>query len=255
MTQIAWVTGASEGIGRCLSLKLAKSGWLVCATGRNQDKLDKLVAESPNNIISFSGDVSDAERMRAIVQTIETAHGPIQRAILNAGIYLSLDKNEFEKPDLDLFPFRKSMDTNYFGTLNCIAALFPHMKNRKTGQICIVSSVTGYGGLPTSSAYGPTKAALNNLAESLKFDFDRLGIDIRIVAPGFVDTPATKNNSFPMPFLVPAEDAALHIINGLDSDRFEISFPWQFTTLLKWLKILPRGYYIRRLAKITGWSD
>ena len=118
----------------------------------------------------------------------------------------------------------------------------------------IVSSVTGYGGLPTSAAYGPTKAALINLAESIKFDLDRKNIRTSVVCPGFVDTPATESNPFPMPFLMPVDEAAERIINGIVTGQFEITFPRRFTYGLKLLNMLPRRLYFWLVKRATGWT-
>jgi NAD(P)-dependent dehydrogenase (short-subunit alcohol dehydrogenase family) len=132
--------------------------------------------------------------------------------------------------------------------------LVDSMKRAGRGQIAIVSSVTAYGGLPTSAAYGATKAALTTMAESLKFDLDKMNITIQAVHPGFVDTPATRGNPFPMPALMDVEDAARRIVAGLGKPGFEITFPRRFTYMLKLLGLLPYPLYFRALNRFTGWS-
>jgi short-subunit dehydrogenase len=129
----------------------------------------------------------------------------------------------------------------------------PRLMARKAGHIAIVSSVTGYGGLPTSSAYGATKAALINIAECLKIELDRHDIRVSVICPGFVETPAQDDNDFPKPFMVSADTAARRILRGLKSRRFEITFPWRFTQTLKFLKWLPRRAYCNLIKKQTGW--
>ena len=140
------------------------------------------------------------------------------------------------------------------GVVNCLAPLVPELMARKMGHVVIVSSVTGYGGLPHAAAYGPTKAALINLAECLKFDLDRAGVQISVVCPGFVDTPATAANPFPMPFLMPSNLAAQRIIAGIQEGSFEITFPRRFTYILKFINMLPYRAYFFLVKRFTGWS-
>jgi short-subunit dehydrogenase len=126
------------------------------------------------------------------------------------------------------------------------------MAARRRGHIALVASVAGYGGLPTAVAYGPTKAALINMAESLRLDCERLGIKLQLVDPGFVKTPLTDRNDFPMPFLMPVEEAVDAFVAGLASDRFEIVFPRRFALLLKLLNMLPYGAYFAAVRRMTG---
>lgn len=245
---IAWVTGASSGIGRVVAGMLADEGWRVVVSARGADALAGLAAEHPGKIIPVPLDMADADAVSATVAHIEATHGPIALAVLNAGIYLPV-----RGEDLTLEPFRRSIDVNLTGTVAALVPLIDVMKARRSGQIAVVSSVAGYTGLPTSAAYGATKAALFNLCESLKFDLDRLGILVQVVSPGFVDTPATKSNPFPMPFLVSVEVAAERIVRGLKRSAFEITFPRRFTAILKLLRILPYGLYFPLVKRATGW--
>lgn len=249
---IAWITGASSGIGEALAERLVALGWKVAVTARSAGSLEALrerVADSPGEILVMPGDVTDAARMAAIVAELETEHGPVALAVLNAGVYLPVDGTA---PDLDAF--HASFDVNLKGTANALVPLVAAMKPRRRGQIALVASVAGYSGLPTSAAYGATKAGLINLAEAMKFDLDRLGILIQIVSPGFVDTPATKDNPFPMPHLMPVDAAADALIDGLGGTSFEISFPKRFTRQLKFLRLLPYRLYFPLMARTTGWS-
>lgn len=249
---VAWVTGASTGIGYTTALKLARKGWRVAATARNEDKLKALQEAAEGGygqIIIMPGDVEDADAMARIVAELEADHGGIGLAVLNAGIYEPLHGNQLH---VDLF--QKTIRVNLQGTVNCLLPVVERMKERRSGQIAIVSSVAGYGGLPTSAAYGATKAALINLAESLKFDFDKMGLHIQIINPGFVDTPATQSNPFPMPFLMNVEDAADKVLKGLDSPTFEITFPKRFTYLLKAINLLPYALYFPAVNWFTKWK-
>lgn len=248
----AWVTGASSGIGRSLALKLADEGYTVYATARSEDDLEALANESEartGTIIAAPGDVTDTEAMAQLVSRIDSEGGGLALAVFNAGVYLPAHGET-----LDVSDFDKSFAVNLSGVVNGLVPAIEHMKVRGRGQLAIVSSVTGYGGLPTSAAYGATKAALINLAESLKFDLDKLGLHIQVINPGFVDTPATADNAFTMPALMQPEDAAARIAEGLKSRSFEITFPRRFTFVLKLLQLLPYSVYFAAINAATGWK-
>ena len=250
---VAWVTGASTGIGRQTALKLAKRGWRVVATARSADKLEELVSEGSTGygyIIPLAGDVTDSERMASIIEEIERDHGGVGLAVLNAGIYEPMEGDE-----LSVETFQSTFDVNLKGVVNCLVPLAHAMASKERGQIALVSSVAGYGGLPTSTAYGATKAGLINLAESLKFDFDKMGILIQIINPGFVDTPATKSNPFAMPLLMQVDAAADALIKGLDKGSFEVTFPKAFTYVMKLINLLPYWAYFFVINRMTKWKD
>jgi NAD(P)-dependent dehydrogenase (short-subunit alcohol dehydrogenase family) len=247
---IVWITGASTGIGRALALELAGRGFRVAATARSRDDLATLEAEGNGLIRAFPGDVTKHEDMDSAVGEIEASMGPIQIAVLNAGIYLPVRALPFEHDK-----FRKSFDVNLMGTVNALGAIIPVMVPRKRGQIWITSSVAGYGALPTSAAYGATKAGLINLAGSLKFDLDLVNVHIGIISPGFVETPATANNPFEMPFLMKVDAAAKRIADGFSKPRFEITFPRRFSYLLKAMNMLPYDWYLKLTAKNTKWHE
>lgn len=241
-----WITGASSGIGAALARELAARGCVVAATARSEKALAEL-AGSALNIHAFAGDITDRYGMAILVDAIERDLGPIDLAVLNAGIYLPTSFPEF---DADIFD--RSFAVNLGGTVNCLAPLVPLMSTRKSGRIAIVSSVAGYGGLPTSAAYGATKAALFNLGESLAMDVAAHGVKVSMIAPGFVKTPATDVNTFPMPFIISAEDAARRIANGLQKGRAHIAFPKRFSLLLRLINLLPRGAYTRLVSGATN---
>ncbi|WP_299470683.1 SDR family NAD(P)-dependent oxidoreductase [uncultured Roseibium sp.] len=249
----AWVTGASSGIGYSLALELAKQGWRVAVTARSIEALEELSSKAQNlagEIAPYPGDVSDTQLMADHCKTISRDLGGICLLVANAGIYLPQDGLE-----ADVEAFRTSFDVNLMGTVNVVLPVIADMKPKGRGQIAIVSSVAGYGGLPTSAAYGASKAGLINMAESLKFDLDRAGIRIQLINPGFVDTPATQSNPFPMPHLVSTEVAAGEIVEGLSHpSKFEIAFPKPFVRQLKALRLLPYRAYFALLARTTGWN-
>jgi short-subunit dehydrogenase len=168
------------------------------------------------------------------VERIEGRIAPIALALLNAGSHRPVYADRFDAAD-----FRELAELNLFGTVSCLAALLPRFIARRSGHIAIVASVAGYSGLPTASAYGMTKAGLINMAEALRPELSALGIKLQVVNPGFVRTPLTDRNEFPMPFLIEPEDAAAAIERGLAGGRFEIAFPRHFVLMMKLLRLLP----------------
>lgn len=235
---VAWITGASSGIGAQLALELAQRGWVVAVTARDRKRL-KAVCESHEHIHAFSGDVTDRAAIARLVGRIEAKHGPIALAVLNAGIYLPTEFPEFSA---DIFD--QSFNVNVGGVVNGLACILPRMRLRAAGQVAIVSSVAGFGGLPTSAAYGATKAALNNMAEALAMEMAGEGILINLITPGFVDTPATESNKFAMPFILPVDQAAKRIADGLARGDFLIAFPRRFVMILRLINLLPRNLYV-----------
>lgn len=248
---VAWITGASSGIGRELALAMARRGYVVAATARSSDALDELARESKGMsgaIRAFAGDVTDAEAMAATVSDIEKHLGPVRLAVFNAGIYIPTHGEA-----LDLCAFEKTLDINLLGTLKGLVPTVERMKANGCGQVVFVASVSGYSGLPAASAYGATKAAIINMAESLSFDFEKMNIRTQVVNPGFVDTPATQKNDFEMPALVSADKAVAEMIHGIEQGGFEITFPRRFTYMLKFLRMLPHPLYFWIMKRQTGW--
>lgn len=249
----AWITGASSGIGRALALSLAADGWKVAVTARSEDKLADLAEAAKGlagHVMVFAGDVSQADDMVALCDAITETLGPLALLVANAGVYLPQDGLDGDRQE-----WKTTIDVNLSGTVNVVLPVIAKMKAAGQGQIAIVSSVAGYRGLPTSAAYGATKAALINMAESLKFDVDKAGIRMQVINPGFVDTPATAENPFPMPHLVTVDEAVSEIRKGLvHPSRFEIAFPRAFVRQLKLLRMLPYSLYFKLIARSTGWD-
>lgn len=232
--RIAWITGASSGIGRALALHLARDGWTVAVSARSGDELAALSAEASGKIFAFPLDVTDKEAVRAACTAIAADLGPIDLAVFAAGTYY-----RDYAADFDSERFRAMVELNLLGTAQCLEAVMPVMISRRTGQIAVVASVSGYVGLPGAASYGATKAALNVMCEAFQPELAAHGVRISIVNPGFVDTPLTRKNDFPMPFLVTAEEAAQSIANGLTAGRYEIVFPWKMALAMKLLHALP----------------
>jgi len=250
VARCVWITGASSGIGRSLALHYARVGAAVAVSARRADMLAELASDAAGlsgRIVAFPVDVADAAAMARTGEAIEAALGPLDLAVFNAGTHEPVDVVRF-----DPGPFQRLMAINFMGVVNGIAAVLPSFIARRRGRIAVVSSVAGYRGLPQAAAYGPTKAALINLCEALKPDLDRFGVGISVINSGFVRTPLTDRNRFPMPFLISAEDAARRIARGLDRGAFEITFPRRFTWLLKLGRILPYGIYFALVRRVTG---
>jgi short-subunit dehydrogenase len=229
----AWITGASTGIGRELALQLARKGVKVAVSARSAERLSEL-ATAHDGILPVPVDVTDRRAVADAHNLVQERLGPLDLAVLNAGVWHPVAASR-----IDADAAAGSMAVNYQGIVNALEPIVPAMVARRAGQIALVASVAGYRGLPQAAAYAPSKAAVIALAETMRLELDRHGIMVQVVNPGFVATPMTAVNEFPMPFLLQADDAANRIVRGLERGRFEIAFPWQLVTILKLLRILP----------------
>lgn len=248
--RLVWLIGASSGIGAALAGQLLSAGYRVALSARRAERLNALrvgLNGTVENCGVFPVDVTDEAALSACVKAIEAEMGAIDFAIINAGDYQPMALTEF---DVDLF--RRLMDVNYLGVVNCIAALLPVMLPRGAGQILVTASIAGYRGLPLAAPYSASKAAAINLAEALQPELRKQGIRIRVINPGFVDTPLTKKNDFRMPFLITPESAASRIVAQLERDHFEIAFPRRFAWLMKLLRCLPYRLYFPLINRMTN---
>lgn len=237
--KIVWITGASSGIGRALALKMADADYRVVASARREGELKTLAQEAKSrggDIVPLPLDTTDHGAVVAAVAHIEREIGAIAIAVFCAGTY-----EKVLAQDVSVARARPVYELNLMGTLACLEAVLPAMAARKSGRIAIVASLAGYFGLPTSAIYGASKAALINMAEAMRPELLLKGIKLQIVNPGFVKTPLTAKNDFPMPFLMEAEDAAQAFFDGLHSNRFEITFPRRFSLILRLVQMLPYG--------------
>ena len=242
-----WITGASSGIGRELAIQLASQNVEIYASARRSDEL-QILSGINNNIRSINLDVSKIKDVRKKTKFFfEDGNFP-DLVILNAGVSRLFTLDKIDEKHQDIID---SMDTNYFGVINCLSVILPRMIERKKGHIAIMSSVAGYRGLPNSVAYSPTKAALINLVEIMRSELSPLGINISIINPGFVDTNATKVNKFRMPSMVSVEFAARKIIRDLVKLKYEVAFPFMFTFFIKFLRILPNTLYFYIIRKLV----
>ena len=241
--ETVWIIGASTGIGKAVAEQLAAQGAKVAASARSLEKLQTL----SQGIKPYPLDVTKPQDVARTIKQIEMELGPIDLAILGAGMYQPMAASEFSAEVM-----RNTLDTNVMGVANALAELLPLMRQRQQGHVAVIASVAGYSGLPKAAAYGASKAALINMAESLAPELARDNITLSVINPGFVETPMTAVNDFPMPFVMQPDEAATLIIKGLTKKRFEIAFPWIFVSILKLLKLLPYPIYFwltRRLVK------
>ena len=240
-----WITGASSGIGKAAAEKFAKEGWKVAVSARRKELLDELAKDQ--NITSFPLDVTNRDQINKVFKSILNEFGDLDICLFSSGTYEPKDEQNID-PD----KIKNVMNVNFLGVIDCVKAVEDFFKNKQSGHISIVSSIAGYRGLPNSSGYGPSKAALTNFSESIYFDFKKYKVKVSVVSPGFIKTPLTDKNEFPMPFLRSPEFAAEKIYNGLmNSNSFEIDFPKQLTITLKFLRILPYRIYLFLVDKLV----
>lgn len=247
---VAWITGAGTGIGRGLAKRLAYDGWHVAVSARTLADLTSLSRETANargSIHPFPLDVTGEAEIAAVVPRIEADLGPIDLAVLNAGTYLRFGADDFSPG-----AFRQQVEVNLMGVVQGLGALLPSMMSRRSGHIAVVSSLAGYCGLPKAAGYGATKAALINLCESLRPECEAAGVAITVINPGFVKTPLTDKNEFPMPFLISVDQAVEAIMRGLAHRRFEIAFPLRFAWIMKLLRLLPYPLFFALTRRLVS---
>ena len=242
--KVIWITGASSGIGKALAIKFANEGWIVAASARRENLLQEL-NKINKNIYAFPLDVTNISQCKSVFNSIIEKFMSVEISVFGTGIHDPKSEKEF-----NLDKIRKIMEVNYFGTMNSINSVYNYYNNKKSGQISIISSVAGYRGLPAAGAYCASKSALTSFAESLHFEMKRKNVRISLVSPGFIKTPMTDQNDFPMPMIKSPEFAAEQIYKGLINKKiFEIHFPKAFTYFLKFLRILPNSIYFKFVEK------
>lgn len=243
--RLVWIVGASSGIGRATAAALHAQGARVVVSARDAGALQAFVAQHPG-AVALPLDVTDEAAVQAAARQVQTLGQP-SLLLYCAGHYQPLRATAF-----DLAQMQRHLAVNYQGALQLLAAVLPGMLAARSGHISLVGSVAGYRGLPNSLAYGPTKAALQNLAETLWLDLREHGVAVSLINPGFVETPLTAGNAFRMPALITPEQAARAMLQGWARGRFEIHFPRRFTLWLKLLRHLPHGAYFATVRRATG---
>ena len=245
----AWLIGASSGIGRATAAALHARGAQVIVSARSGDALNAFARQHPGSTALAFDTAEPAQVQAAAAQVL--AGGAPDLVCYCAGYY-----RDMRATDFDLTEALRHEDVNYTGTLRVLAGVLPAMvasaKMGRPGHLSVISSVAGFRGLPKSLAYGPTKAALINLAEALYLDLHALGMGVSVINPGFVATPLTARNDFTMPALITPEAAAAAIVRGWEDGEFDIHFPKRFTRWMKWLRLLPYRWYFPAVRRFTG---
>lgn len=247
---IVWITGAGSGLGRATALRFLRAGATVAGTARRTETLEAVAAEAARMAGKFHilpADLADPGATADVVRRMEAEIGPLRLALLNAGTHQPMDGRLFAAATM-----RSLLEANVMTVANSLQAALPPMLARRSGQVAIVASLAGYRGLPTAAAYGASKAALINMAEALRLDLADTGVGVRLVCPGFIRTPLTDRNPFPMPFLMEADAAAERLWQALEFGRsFEIVFPRRFALILKLLRLLPYAAYFPLVRRAT----
>ena len=241
-----WVIGASSGIGAETARLLLERGARVALSARSRPALQAIASDDAQALI-MPLDITQHSDLIAARDRILEQWGGIDLVLVVAGTY-----NKMRADDFDLAVAERIVDTNIRGTLNCLDAVLPVLIKQQYGGIGIVASVAGLNGLPQALIYGPTKAALINLCESLYLDLRPRGIAVYLINPGFVATPLTAGNDFKMPVLISATTAAHELVRGIERGEFNIHFPKRFTNWLRLLRLLPYRWYFWLIHKVTG---
>jgi NADP-dependent 3-hydroxy acid dehydrogenase YdfG len=252
--KVAWITGASGAICGEMASRLAEAGVKVAATARPSERLERLAAANPN-ITAYPADVLDAAALQAAAARIEQELGPIDLVVAGAGMYVPFDIGGIDLGRIDLDGFRRTMDLNVAGVMNTVAAALAPMLARKSGQLALMGSLFGYAGWPGNGAYGASKAAVINLAESLKLELAGSGIDVTLVSPGFVNTELNAAYKGKKHFVMTAPRCAKQILKSLPKRPYEIAFPIQVALFLKLVRAMPNAVgraMIRSFIKAMG---
>lgn len=233
-----WIIGASSGIGEALAREMAARGARLALSARRADTLQQLAGSIGGDHLALPLDVTQGNDIAKAADDIRKNMPRLDGVIILSAIYAPSSVSE-----MDMTTAANIVNVNLVGTLNCLHATLPLLRAQGGGQIALCGSVAGYRGLPNAQPYGATKAAIINLAETLKIEEEPHGIDVRVINPGFVRTPMTDKNSFDMPMIITPEQAARSLADQLSGQSFEIHFPKKFTFIMKVLRMLPYALY------------
>ena len=238
-----FLTGASSGIGEALARLYAGRGATLGLVARRADVLEKLKSSLPTTVETFACDVRDAAAMRAAGAQFTARHGTPDLVIGNAGVsYGNITTNE-----KDVEVFREILDINVIGLVNTFHPFAADMRKRGGGTLAGIASVAGFRGLPGATAYSASKAAAIGYLEGLRVEMRPRGVRVVTICPGFIATPMTANNPYPMPFIIEADDAARRIVRVLDSSKRFAVIPWQMAIVARLLKLLPNALFDRMM--------
>ena len=244
-----WLVGASSGIGLACAKALHAAGAKVIVSAREVGALSEWAETCKKEglpVALMSLDVTDALQVKYVARQVATG-GPLDFVLYCAGHYRAQRATEFDLKDM-----LRHQDVNYNGMLRVLDAVLPMFLQQGCGHISLVSSVAGWRGLPNGLAYGPTKAAMTHLADTLYMDLQDKGIGVSVINPGFVATPLTAQNNFQMPALISPDEAAKAMLAGWSEGLFDIHFPKRFTAWLKLLRLLPYRVYFALVRRFTG---
>ncbi len=233
--QRIWIIGASSGIGAAVAREAARQGARVAVSARHTERLVELAAEAPRGMTVAAVDVTDRAVVGEAFAEVEAALGPLDIVVMSAGYWKQMSARHF-----DLAEFDRHVQVNLMGLANCVDAVLPSLIARQHGLFAGIASVAGYRGLPGAEGYGTAKAAQIHLLESLRAGLRGSGVQVQTICPGFVDTPMTASNDFPMPFCIEPQEAAEAIIEGLVDRAPEVVFPWQMAVVMKAARVVPQ---------------
>ncbi|WP_412555544.1 SDR family NAD(P)-dependent oxidoreductase [Shimia sp. MIT1388] len=224
-----WLIGASEGLGRAIAEQLSEEGAQVILSARNGERLASLCSALPGTRVLIL-DVTDTDAVRAAAKSV----GRIDGVIYNAGAYDPMPATEW-----DSHSALQMADVNFMGAMRVLGEVTPKFVAQGHGDITLIGSLAGYRGLPKAIGYGASKAALVSLAETMRHDLKDTGVTVRLINPGFIKTRLTEKNSFAMPMLMQAENAAARVVQAMRTERFRTDFPRPFSWVMKSLQYLP----------------
>lgn len=245
-----WLTGASSGIGAALAEEILKSGAKLAVSARSVEPLEALAERFPNQVLVVAGDLTNSQEVREIGEHIMEVWGALDTVILNAGTCEYIDAQAFDASIIE-----RVVRTNLLASAYCIETALPLLRAGHAPHLIGVASSVTYLPLPRAEAYGASKAGMRYLFESLRLDVAHEGICVTVVSPGFVDTPLTAKNDFPMPLSWPADKAARHIWEKLQDRPYEIAFPALFMAALWPLAHLPKRLQVaigKRMSRSNG---
>ena len=241
MSRVAFITGASSGLGAGLARRLARSGFAVALAARRRDRLDEVagaVRAAGGTALPLVCDVREQDQVRAAVAAAVAALGPVDLLVANAGV-----SGMTRAEDLSSRSIEDVMRTNFLGPVYAAEAVLPSMLERRSGHLVAVGSLAGYGGLPKTAAYSASKGALHNFFESLRLDLRGTGVDVTVITPGYVKTELTAKNIYRMPFLLELDDAVERMVRGIERRDALVAFPLPLFGLAWMAQILPASIY------------
>ena len=246
--RVAFITGASSGIGAGVARELHRRGWAVGLIARREERLAELATELGQRVSYAVADVGQADEVMEAVSALEAALGPCHLMLANAGIGDARNSRDFS-----VSAVKKVLNVNVEGVIHAIGAVLPGMVERNTGAIAVTSSVAGYLPVPNFGPYCASKAYVSSLMEAMRLDLRHTSISVTTIHPGYVVSELTDQNAFYMPFLMSTQRAARIIVNGLERGRAEINFPWQMVALVKMARWIPKWIFdpvITRFAPV-----